>query len=381
MSSQTKHETNKFRWLKTELCEDNWISWKRGISAVLKDRQLLGIVLGTEPRPISNNISRPVTRSGSGSPQEEENSEDAIAKWDERNDVAYNQILLNISPQLQSTLDNTENAHEAWKALLDFFESDNASVADTIHAKYETCFYVEGTSMMVYISRLRELRNQLGLLGQPVTDKAHASRMLRNLPKTLEWQLFAETIRNSMTSDPVKIAQRLQSKHAQLELDEPRLDNTVNSAIKALKIAQLSKSSTQRANSMIIPSDTPSNARATTSAKKNKSKKLCTHCNRTSHNVEDCWNKNKEKCSYCNRLNHTEENCHKKGFDLFQASKESKANSANLQTSNIVSLMAVSTVDYTTTTTEALRATSGGVLPKLHFWCLDSGATAHLCND
>ena len=50
-----KHEIHKFRDIKPKLGRDNWISWKRELTATCRDRCLYKIIIGDEPYPDTNN--------------------------------------------------------------------------------------------------------------------------------------------------------------------------------------------------------------------------------------------------------------------------------------------------------------------------------------
>jgi hypothetical protein len=164
--------------------------------------------LSTNPSQSSN---QPSTRQSPQSAQPD--LLDAIEEWEDKNCLAYNQILLNTSATIQPLLDSTCTASTAWSILLEYFELKNASLTSTVCAQYETHVYTDGSSMLTYIAKLTDLWNQLGLLGEPISDQAHANLLLMNLPNTDEWNLFAMTIHN-ITTDPLVIGQRLTEKYA-----------------------------------------------------------------------------------------------------------------------------------------------------------------------
>ena len=59
-----------------------------------------------------------------------------IDEWTDHNDMAYNQILLCISPELQTAIDTTDVASYAWKILLKKFESTDPSKVSVIKTSY-----------------------------------------------------------------------------------------------------------------------------------------------------------------------------------------------------------------------------------------------------
>ena len=104
-----KHDIHKFCDIKPKLRCDNWISWKRELLATARDRGWYTNILNTDKKPLmtdpritmTNNIAHinsiPLTQ--------------LIDEWTERNDSAYNQLLLCISPELQTTIDATDIAN------------------------------------------------------------------------------------------------------------------------------------------------------------------------------------------------------------------------------------------------------------------------------
>ena len=84
-----------------------------------------------------------------------------INKWHDRNNTAYNQILLCISPELQTAIDDTDEAAITWKILTKKFESANLSKISIIRTHYENYHMVEGQSVVSYITSMKEFRSQL----------------------------------------------------------------------------------------------------------------------------------------------------------------------------------------------------------------------------
>jgi hypothetical protein len=278
-----KHDIHKFRQLKKELTRDNWVSWKRSILACLRDRGLEHMVLGKDPRPPYSDSGSAAPRTRSHSTPDTDSSERELSDWEERNDAAYNQILLNVSTTIAPLLDATTSAKEAWSILLKRFESNNPQFAAIVRAQYETHMYKEGDPIIDYIARLEEFRTQLACLGQPVNDEAHGSRILLNLPDTDDWRLFVTTIQN-LTADPVEIAEKLMNREASEQLRNRNIQSNPSMQY-------------QRA------------------------------LNATTRNERSKPSAIKPPCSYCSRLGHISEDCHKRAFDILYPEKAKKRNS------------------------------------------------------
>ena len=110
MNLPAKHDIHKFRDIRPKLRKDNWISWKRELLATARDCGLYATITGRDTLSI---LPMPT-------PQ-------LTDEWNDRNNAAYNQILLCISPELQTAIDDTEYAAEAWRILMNKFESHDPS--------------------------------------------------------------------------------------------------------------------------------------------------------------------------------------------------------------------------------------------------------------
>ena len=164
--SHPKHDIHKFRDVKPRLGRDNWTSWKRELLATGRDRGLYGIITGTDLIPRSTNPAAITT----------ENVThirailltQLIDEWNDRNNSAYNQILLCISPELQTAIDDTDQAKVAWDIIIRKFESTNPSKISIVCTRYENYHMVKGQSVVTYLMTMREYRNQLKKMGETV---------------------------------------------------------------------------------------------------------------------------------------------------------------------------------------------------------------------
>ena len=116
-----------------------------------------------------------------------------IDEWNNRNNSAYNQILLCISPELQTAIDNPDQAKTTWDIIVRKFESMDPSKISIVRTKYENYHMVEGQSVVTYLTTMREFRNQLKKMGEVITDSTHAATIFRNIPES--WRPVAQTIR------------------------------------------------------------------------------------------------------------------------------------------------------------------------------------------
>src|SRR3979490_13947 len=80
-------------------------------------------------------------------------------EWKFRNNSTYNQLLLCISLELQTKIEDTERASEAWKILVDRFESTDLSKVSIVRTRYETYHMTEDQRVMSYITPIKKYRN------------------------------------------------------------------------------------------------------------------------------------------------------------------------------------------------------------------------------
>ena len=132
-------------------------------------------------------------------------------EWHDRNNAAYNQILLCISPELQTAIDETDKASEAWSILTRKFESHDPSKISIVRTCHENHHMVEGQSDTSYLTTMKEYRSQLERMGEIITPSSHSATILRNLPDS--WRSIAQTIR-MIANTPEDIEERLEAHEA-----------------------------------------------------------------------------------------------------------------------------------------------------------------------
>jgi hypothetical protein len=94
-------------------------------------------------------------------------------------------IPLTTAPTGQSSSVHKWDIHK-FRILKEEFEGTNLDKSANIHEEYDHLAYVAGTPMRDYLARLSILREQLESLGEPISDLAHAMRIIRALPETWE---------------------------------------------------------------------------------------------------------------------------------------------------------------------------------------------------
>ena len=136
-----------------------------------------------------------------------------INEWNDKNNSAYNQILLCISPELQMAIDDIDQAKTAWDIIIKKYKSTDPSKISIVRTRYENYHMVEGQSVITYLTTMREYKNQLKRMGEIIADSTHAATILRNIPES--WRHVAQTIR-MITRIPDKIEESLKAHEADI---------------------------------------------------------------------------------------------------------------------------------------------------------------------
>ena len=158
-SAHLKHDIHKFHDTKPKLGRKNRTSWKRELLATARDQGLYNNILDKDTLPARDDPNVTLVNSiwhiGS-TPLAQ-----LIKEWNDRNDTAYNQILLHISSELQTAIDTTDVASKAWKILLRKFKSTNPSKISIVRTHYNNYHMLEGQSIITYLTTMRNYKNQL----------------------------------------------------------------------------------------------------------------------------------------------------------------------------------------------------------------------------
>ena len=119
----------------------------------MKDRGLYDMIIGLDPKPSSApslvTISAGVPYIGTTPVAQLEK------EWNARNNCAYSQILLTISPDLQISINRTDESEVAWRILCNKFESHDPSKVSIIRAKYENYRMEEEQAVSSYINMMK----------------------------------------------------------------------------------------------------------------------------------------------------------------------------------------------------------------------------------
>jgi len=141
-TSYPKLNIHKFQDIKPKLGRDSWSSWNREILATVREGGIYAVINGTDITCNTPNSMTSLTQ--------------LMDEWHNRNNSAYNQMLLCISLELQTMINDMDITSEAWKILLGKFESHNPSKISITRTHYENYHMIEGQSVVTYLTIMRE---------------------------------------------------------------------------------------------------------------------------------------------------------------------------------------------------------------------------------
>ena len=389
MAQPPRHDVHKFRDIRPKLSRDNWVSWKRDILATARDRGLYGTFLGTDVLP----TERAVT---STSPEGIQHVggitlAQAIEEWHDRNNTAYNQILLTISPEFQTAIDTTDSAAAAWVILRNEFESRDPSRVGIVRLRYEHYHMLEGQPVSNYLTTMTEFRNQLYHMGEFIPDSTHASTILRNLPES--WESMGLTIQ-MMHTDLGKIEHKLKAYEANLNIRTAASETPNSTAFSARHPPQ---------NRTIFPHPTfPSSSQSSSLTQRPTNPVMnfqCTNCGRQGHTSIRCyarggnmegrapWNNQPESAPIMNRGLPTPPLSQSRPNTSQTPRPTRPARSVNEKKPNIVMMAYITEMEsereskeskvVVSMNTPPLSSIEGGT----HLWFVDSAASSHICGN
>jgi hypothetical protein len=164
VKTQPKHDIHKFCSV-THLTDQNWVMHKFEQIAALEECGLYKVVIGEE-KMLDKSLEL-----------------EAYCLWKDKDLSAKAQIIQNLSKEVQPIVyEFSTTSAEVWKALQNEYELSNLDKVANVHHSYDILTYVEGSSMCDHINKLNILCEQLGAMGDIISDTSHALRLLRFLP-------------------------------------------------------------------------------------------------------------------------------------------------------------------------------------------------------
>ena len=157
--------------------EENWANWKFQVRLILMSNDLMGIVDGSVPLPLTD--------------QTKWKSNDCKAQAIIGTAVAGNQLV---------HIRNCKTSKEMWDRLLSVFEERNEMSCLALHQKFMTMKKEETENMVTFISRIEEVVNRIRELKGVLSEDFVISKIIMSLPEeynsfSTSWESAAKTER------------------------------------------------------------------------------------------------------------------------------------------------------------------------------------------
>ncbi|GBE90172.1 hypothetical protein SCP_1900210 [Sparassis crispa] len=188
MSNDDKDIPNSMYWIHP-LKEDNWMLWKRRMTAFLDQKKLLSYVTSEiqKPEPSAN----PDTR-------EARNAE--IQKWGEKDQRARNLIIMCLDDAQVIHTEGVTMAHHMWDLLRTVKELKGQHGIIALSRVFYDYHADEGVNILKHIAKLREIREQLQTMGKQITDADFNGILIKSLPSS--WDSYMASYTGAMSSQP-----------------------------------------------------------------------------------------------------------------------------------------------------------------------------------
>lgn len=255
----------------TLYCENEFPLWKFQINIIFKSSGLQDVIkgtTGTEAIPM---------------PSREQN----LTDYELKDAKAQKIIMLSIDKKLMIHIMTCENAKSMYEKLCALFERPNEQRKCEVLQKFYSYQYDKSKNMAENISTLENLRYQLNIYDEKISDNSFIAKIISLLP---------EKYNNFITS------------WESTPLHEKTTTNLTSRLLKEEERYKMqSKMKEEQSDVIAYKAHRKFN-------NYNKKEKTCEICKKTNHPTEKCFFKNKTynkkiECTICKKNNHTTEKC------------------------------------------------------------------------
>ena len=242
----------------TKFNGSNFPFWKFQVSLVLKQHDLMDVVLGKQVQPQQ---ADPVTDANTK----------AIASWNKRDNSASCCIVATIEETFQRSLINCKSSKEMWDRLAAQYEQAVSENKYFLQQRFYNYSFQQGHDVMSHITEIETLASQLSDLGEIQSENQIITKVLCTLPPSFRSVVSAwENVEEAKRKLPL-LTTRL--------LKEESLNKMHESEESAEDKAFFSRRSNQ-----VRPKDAQSSKKI--------DKRICYFCDpngKTGHVEECCW--------------------------------------------------------------------------------------------
>jgi hypothetical protein len=100
--------------------------------------------------------------------------------------------IYSVRDHLLPRIANLKTTYEMYEALKDMFESDNTLRDLTLKGQLQSTKMTKGDTVSTFFMKISEIKDQLGALGENISEKELVLSTLNNIPK--HWEPFLQSI-------------------------------------------------------------------------------------------------------------------------------------------------------------------------------------------
>jgi hypothetical protein len=172
-----------------QLNEINWVPWKRRVTAIFRERALLKIVEGTTPKPVAADPEKPTT-----------DERKKMERWAELDGKAQTQIELTLSDSQMVHIAGAKTAAEMWSQLKQVKERGGKLGILSHRRRLYRTIADDATDIAVHVTELRQIQEELAILGSIVTDEDFLLLIISSLPES--WDNFTSAYLGASSNTP-----------------------------------------------------------------------------------------------------------------------------------------------------------------------------------
>jgi len=147
----------------TKLNGKNYASWSKLLQLILERSDLWDVVSGDELKP---------------------KDPDAAKLWNKRDRNALAEICLAVEDHLLTQIASLDTSKAAWDSLKNQFVDDSLHSKLFLRQRFLTTRMNEGDDMRQHLNRMKEMADELAVIGAPISDDDYVTTVCASLPSS-----------------------------------------------------------------------------------------------------------------------------------------------------------------------------------------------------
>lgn len=325
---------------------ENFDTWKLQVEAISIKNDYWSYVNGTNtrPEPVEANVNAA-----------------AIAAWDKADQKARADIILAMSPSELCHVKYSLTSNEVWRKLEEVYHSKGPARTATLLKQLLFTKMRDGENMMDHLNNFFGTVDKLKEMEILVAEDLLAILLLYTIPDSYENFRCAIEARDELPSSEALKIKLHEEYNARREKEVQREQNS-QGAFHVKSFGSKNKFQKTKRDSIGASSERGVNSSVSNNQRK---KYKCNYCHKLGHKASECWSKANKKKSSSN------------AEEAFTAVTISKPEQTNIDYSKTKKCVNNVNVEEKASLTIAMTAE-----PSVNNeWCIDSGATSHMCHD